>query len=409
MKVLQINAVYGYGSTGVIAKEILDEVISAGGEAYAAFMKHRHTTDISSLSGYIEIGNKADQITHTIQSRFLGEQGFYSNKATRKMLSEIDEIKPDIIHVHNLHNNYMNIELLFNYVREKKIPTVITLHDAWFFTGKCCHFLYDGCNRWKEKCGECPRQRKEFVSLFFDKSEKDLIRKRKLIGENPYVYVVGCSNWLTSCAKASILRSRVICTINNGIDLSIFSPKESCLREQLGLEKKKVILGMANKWLSQDNENTYEYITANMDKDCVLVLLGCNKGQIESNKKKNVITIGFINDRTELACYYSIADVFANVTKVDSFPTVNLEAIACGTPVVTYNSGGSAETVDSDTGAVVDYGDYISLLQQLNRILNDGKLKYRDRCTERARKFYDKKEKFQEYLGLYKEILENNI
>ena len=184
MKVLQINAVYGYGSTGVIAKEILDEVISAGGEAYAAFMKHRHTTDISSLSGYIEIGNKADQITHTIQSRFLGEQGFYSNKATRKMLSEIDEIKPDIIHLHNLHNNYMNIELLFNYVREKKIPTVITLHDAWFFTGKCCHFLYDGCNRWKEKCGECPRQRKEFVSLFFDKSEKDLIRKRKLIGEN---------------------------------------------------------------------------------------------------------------------------------------------------------------------------------------------------------------------------------
>ena len=146
-----------------------------------------------------------------------------------------------------------------------------------------------------------------------------------------------------------------------------------------------------------------------MNEDCVVVLLGCNKGQIESNKKKNVITIGFINDRTELACYYSIADVFANVTKVDSFPTVNLEAIACGTPVVTYNSGGSAETVDSDTGAVVDYGDYISLLQQLNRILDDGKLKYRDRCTERARKFYDKKEKFQEYLGLYKEILENNI
>lgn len=409
MKVLQINAIFGYGSTGVIAKEILEEVIVSNGEAYAAFMKRRYKMDINFLSGYIEIGNQFDQMIHAIKSRFLGEQGFYSKKATKKLISKIDNVNPDIIHLHNLHNNFINIDLLFNYILEKKIPTVITLHDTWFFTGKCCHFLYDNCDRWKEKCGKCPRQKKEIKSIFFDKSEKDLFRKKKLIGENPYVYVVGCSDWLTSCAKKSILQNKVVKTINNGIDLEIFSPQKNSLKNELGLDGKKIILGMANKWLSNENKHTFDYVTSNMEENCVLVLLGCNNKQIKNNKKQNVIMIGFLEDRTKLACFYSMADVFGNVTKVDSFPTVNLEALACGTPVVTYDSGGSAETVDQKTGSVVYYGDYKTFLLQINRILNDGKENYESECVNRAHRCYNKKSKFKEYLDLYKKILENNV
>lgn len=409
MRVLQVNAVYGHGSTGVIAKEILDEVVASGGEAYAASVEPEKCVEQNRLSGYITIGNRIDRSIHALQSRVFGEQGFYSKTATKKFIQEVRKISPDIIHLHNLHNNYINIEILFDFITEYKIHTVITLHDCWFFTGKCCHFLYDNCDKWLTGCEHCPRQKKEIPSYFVDRSARDYVKKKNIIGANPYVHVVGCSEWLTNCARKSILKNRVECTIYNGIDLSVFKPTDYGMKETLGIEGKNIILGMANKWLSEENQSTFDYIVPRLNKSTILILVGCTKEQISKMSNENVLTVGFVHDRKELAGYFSVADVFVNVTKVDSFPTVNIESLACGTPVITYDSGGSGETIDADCGKVVSYGDYKSLMEQIEFFLKIGKAKYKDNCVRRANEYYDKKQQFQEYIELYEKILEREL
>ena len=393
MKVLQINATYGIGSTGEIVTGIGQVASQNGIEMYYAYAK---STNSNLQEKTFRIGNTFDHKRHAVYSRLFGRQGQYSSLATRKLLAWINEVKPDIIHLHNLHNNYINISILFNYVKQHRIKTVITLHDCWFFTGKCCHFLYDSCDRWMSGCGSCSRQRKEIPSYLFDKSIADFNVKKKLIGENPFVYVVGCSQWLTDCAKKSLLADRVVRTIYNGIDLNVFVPSPKYMQPPFGMEDKFVIMGTASKWLSAENQATFDYITSQLDKSMVLFLVGCSVEQIQKNQKENVIMTGFVKDRKELATYYSISDVFVNVTKVDSFPTVNIEALACGTPVITYHSGGSAETIDRMTGMVVPYGDYCQLLCCIQKVKEKGKRFYSANCRRRAEELYDKTIRFKE-------------
>lgn len=403
MKVLQINATYGSGSTGEIVFGIAQAASKYQIEMYFASAIR---PNITVNDHNFVIGNVVDHKLHALRSRIFGMQGTGSYLATKKLLKWIDDIKPDIIHLHNIHNNYINTKLLFEYIISKRIPTVITLHDCWFFTGKCCHFLYDNCSKWVTGCGNCPRQRKEIPSYFFDKSAIEFNKKCKLIGKNPYVHVVGCSRWITSCASKSLLKNRIEGTIYNGVDLNIFKPLKNKVRTTLQLDNRFVIMGMANKWLADENRETYEYITLHMKKDMVLLLIGCNQKQNQNNKMSNVIMKGFVKDRHELAEYYSAADVFVNVTKVDSLPTVNIEALACGTPVITYDSGGSAEVVDEDTGKSIFYGNYKKLYQEIMMIKNNGKKLYSKKCRRRAEILFDKNTRFKEYVNLYWKIEE---
>ena len=194
-------------------------------------------------------------------------------------------------------------------------------------------------------------------------------------------------------------------TIYNGIDLNIFCPRNSRLKSELCVEQKFVILGMANKWLSKENVETFEYVASHLDNSMVLMLVGCSKQQINNYKNnKNIIAIGFIQDRQELSNYYSIADVFVNITKVDSFPTVNIESIACGTPVITYDSGGSKETIDHETGLVVPYGDFKTLFKCIKEVKKKGKAYYTEKCRLRAEKLYNKEKRFLEYVDLYAQL-----
>lgn len=406
MKVLQINAVYGHGSTGDIVRELLLNVKKVGGQSYIAVpekIKNHNEVD-----GYIRIGNKIDYKLHSLSSRIFGMQGFSSKKSTLKLIKEIEKINPDIIHLHNLHSNYINIEYLFKYIRENKKPTIITLHDCWFLTGKCCHFLYDNCEKWKVKCEKCIRKKKEIPSYFFDTSTKVYEKKKKLIGENPFVYVIGCSKWITEVARQSILNKRVIGTIYNGIDLSIFYPRKNNFRIKYKLEEKYVILGMANKWLTKENEKTYEEILKFLKKDIILFLIGCTEEEIKK-LPDNVLGVGFINDKNTLADYYSMADVFVNVTKVDSLPTVNIEAIACGTPVITYNSGGSAEILNSNVGISVEYGDIKGLILSIEKIKTKRKEEYIDQCVKHINENFEKNKCFEKYIDLYEKILSNEV
>lgn len=401
MKILQINATYRIGSTGEIIAGIAQVSAAAGFDTYyvcASLSEDQRNDHI------FVMGNRLDHKIHALRSRILGKQGSGSLLATLNLLKWIDKICPDIIHLHNLHSNYINVPLLFHYIQKRGIQTVITLHDCWFFTGKCCHFLYDGCNLWKSGCGNCPRKRKEIPSYFFDRSSEDFREKRKLIGENPYVHVVGCSQWLTACARESLLAERVEKTICNGIDLDIFKPYQTDVYENLHKCGAFIILGMANKWLSEDGRETYNHVVKKLGPRMKLFLIGCTPKQIAENSNAHVFMSGFIKNRIELAKCFSSADVFVNVTKADSFPTVNIESIACGTPVITYDSGGSAEIVDRQTGEVVPYGNYEQLLQSIKRIQENGKQSYSRKCRQRAELLYNKNKTFLEYVKLYSQI-----
>lgn len=400
--VLQINAVYGKGSTGEISRDISAVALECGWDSYVACSIK--PSGITKETGIILIGNLLDHKLHAMFSRLFGLQGYYSHIATYVFLKKIDAINPNIIHIHNIHSNYLNMKMLFRYIKRKKIPTIISLHDCWYYTGKCYHYLYDNCSRWQEKCGSCPRLKKEIPSYFSDCTRLVLADREKYIGNNPYVNVVGVSDWITSEARKSVLKSRVFGTIHNGVDLSVFLPKNDNLRDELQLTDKFVILGMANKWLSEDNVDTLRYITEKIDQDSALVLIGCKQ---DSELPVGVIGIPFVKDRNLLASYYSMADVFVNVTKVDTLPTVNIESIACGTPVVTYNSGGSAEIVDKETGYVVPYGDYKELFCSIESVKKNGKRHYSASCVARSRAKFDNRNCYKEYISLYESILKN--
>lgn len=403
MKVLQINAIYGSGSTGNITKEIHELCLNKGIESYVAYSSTVMKTD-EIINGY-KIGNPQDKKLHALFGRVTGLQGYYSKKVTKDFLKHLDKIQPDIIHLHNLHSNFINIIDLFKYTKTKKIKTVITLHDCWLFTGKCSHFLYDNCNKWISGCHTCPRLKKDIPSFFFDRTPKMYNDKKLMIGENPYVYLIGCSDWMTKTAKQSILKDRHAETIYNGIDLNIFKPTDSDIRKQLNIESKFIVLGFANKWLSKDNTETFNYIKSNLSDDSVMLLVGCFDEQI-ANLPKNVVGIPFIRDAHKLAEYYSAADIFVNVTKADTLPTVNMEAQACGTPVITYNSGGSAELVTEKTGAVVEYADASSLLKEINIVKSNGKAHYIEACINHAKENFEKAECFLKYIDFYKRLLE---
>lgn len=406
MKVLQINATYGSGSTGNITKQIHNLCLNKGIDSFVAYSSTKMQPD-EIINGY-KIGTPKDKKLHALCSRITGLQGYYSKKATKKFLSYLDKTEPDIIHLHNLHSNYINIIDLFKYSKRKKIKVVITLHDCWFFTGKCSHFLYDNCDKWISGCKNCPRLKKDIPSFFFDRTPKMHKDKKLLIGKNPYVYLIGCSDWMTQTVKKSVLKDRYAETIYNGIDLNTFKPTNNNIRKQLNIENKFIILGFANKWLSADNTKTFDYIRDNLGNDCVLVLVGCTENQI-SVLPKNVIGIPFIQDACKLAEFYSAADVFVNVTKADTLPTVNMEAQACGTPVITYNSGGSAELVTPETGAVVSYADMKSLLNRINEVKYNGKTYYTENCINYAKTNFEKNKCFFKYIDFYNRLIENEV
>lgn len=400
MKVLQINAVIQKGSTGIIARDIGNTVVRFNGTVYYASQEK-----VQESNTYC-IGSPTDYKLHALYCRLTGLQGYASRISTRKLLQWITDIRPDIIHLHNIHNNYINLPMLFSYIRKKQIHTVITLHDSWMMTGKCMHFLKYGCSKWKTGCYNCVAQKKEIPSLFVDNAHKVWVDRKKYIGDNPFVHIVGCSNWITEATKESVLKDRVIGTVYNGIDLKVFRPCKTQLRQKLGIEGKYVMLGMANKWLAQENDRVFQNFTAGMQEEEVLVLVGCSKEQMGS-LRSGVIGLPFVSGRSELAECYAMADVFINVTKVDTFPTVNLEALACGTPVITFNSGGAGETIDRQTGIVVPYGDALELRRALDTIKAGDREMQREYCQKRAQTFFNRLTNYDTYIEIYKQLMLN--
>ncbi|WP_416201290.1 MAG: GDP-mannose-dependent alpha-(1-6)-phosphatidylinositol monomannoside mannosyltransferase [Thermocaproicibacter melissae] len=399
MKVLQINSCCGVGSTGRIAADIYKALEEQGHQCKIAYGRGNAPEDIDT----IRIGSSLDNYLHVIKTRIFDQHGFGSENATRALIKQIENYDPNIIHLHNVHGYYVNIDILFNYLKEAGKPVVWTLHDCWAFTGHCAYFDYIGCDRWKTGCYKCPQKKKYPSSILMDNSKRNFEKKRELFTGVKNMVIVTPSKWLAGLVKKSFLSEYPVKVINNGVDLEVFKPTKNDFRKKYGLENKFIILGVANIW---DKRKGYDYfikLSEMLKQDEIIVMVGVTEKQ-RKNLPKNIIGITRTNNVNELAEIYSAADVFINPTLEEVLGLVNLEALACGTPVVTFNTGGSPECIDESCGVVVEKGNLKELVNALEIMKNRGKSSYLWHCVKRTQQFFDMKDNFKEYLSLYMNV-----
>lgn len=397
MKVLQINTVCGTGSTGRIATDIHRILIDQGHESYIAYGRGAAIgCDMA-----IRIGNSYDLYMHVLLTRMFDRHGFGSRRATRAFIETIDRLDPDVIHLHNVHGYYVNIDILFEFLKSTSKPVVWTLHDCWPFTGHCSHFEYANCNKWVRGCHSCPLIQEYPRSALKDNSKRNYLEKMQLFGGIEDLTIITPSRWLKNLVERSFLKEYPIKVIHNGIDIETFQPETSDFRQKLGLADKFIILGVAGIWGRGKGYNQFLTLAETVEADEVIVLVGVTDKQ-KADLPRNVIGIKHTTKSKELAYIYSAADVFVNPTREDTFPTTNLEALACGTPVITYDVGGAKESIDESTGIVVESQDICALRGCINEVKKNGKLKYNMACVSRARELFDKNRMSQDYLDVYK-------
>ena len=399
-KLLQINAALNRGSTGRIAEQIGTLAQKQGWEAYMAHgARYTNTTALKSIQVVTENMEKM----HALKSMVFDAHGLGSTKATVKLVERIKEINPDIIHLHNIHGYYLNYKVLFEYLATIDTPIVWTLHDCWAMTGHCAHFDAAGCNKWKTGCHSCPLKREYPKSVLFDRSRHNYELKKSLFTALKDVTIVPVSQWLGDIVKESYLGTHKVRIINNGIDLKVFKPCDSnTLKERLGIGNRKILIGVATAW--HNEKGLREFVQLSHDSRYQVVMVGV-PAEVKKGLPKEIIAVERTNNQQELAEYYSMADVLVNPTYNDSFPTVNLEALACGTPIVTFRTGGSPESVTTETGIVVEKGNFGQLAQAIRKVCDNGKAHYSTACRECAVKLYDKDDKFKEYIELYNSLM----
>ena len=396
MRVVQINAVCDFGSTGRIVAETSDFLCAANIENYIAV-----STGGKERKNIFTIGNKLDRKIHAFASRFFGRQGYFSYLSTKRLLSFFDKVSPDIVHLHNLHGNYINLPLLFDYLAKKKIATVITLHDCFFFTGKCVYYTITKCEKWKKSCGKCPQLKSDNISWFFDNTSHMLADRKKWFLNLDKLAVIGVSNWITYEAQQSILKdANMIRTVYNWIDLDIFYPHQSDIKKILGIENKYLILGVAISWVEEKGINDFNYLADMLDDRFKIVLVG--SADLPLNAK--ILHVERTEDIKMMSDLYSSADVFYNPTRRETFGKVTAEALACGTPVVAYNTTACPELVNNECGYIEEIGDIKAVYNDILKIVNNNE-KYSSSCRRFAEENFDKIEKLKQIRGLYNDLL----
>ena len=391
MKVFQINSTCGFGSTGRIAVDILKELEKNGGEGIIAYGRNSTPENVNSY----RIGSDLQVKIHGVLSRITDRQGFYGTSATKKLIEKIKDYNPDIIHLHNIHGYYLNVAILFDFLKEYNKPIVWTLHDCWAFTGHCAFFSFSGCEKWKTECNTCPLKKDYPTSLVMDNSKKNYKQKKELFTKPENITFVTPSYWLKDLTEKSFLGKYPVKVINNGIDLTKFKPTESDFRQKNNLQDKFIILGVASVWEERKGLKDFIELNEMLSENEKIVLVGLDDNQL-ATLPKSIIGIKRTNSIEELAELYSVADVFVNPTYEDNYPTTNLEAISCGTPVVTYITGGSPESVFEGNGFSVPQGDVKGIYDAIKKV---------DGCKTPTKDFFDASKRYKEYVDLYKEIL----
>ncbi len=393
MKVLQINSFFSVGGPPRIVKALYDTLLGEGHTCRVAAAREKAYDYMDTIA----IGTKWGICKNGILSRVLDCEGFTAKGATKRLVRQIQEYDPDIIHLHNLHGYYIHVEILFDYLKKANKPVVWTLHDCWAFTGHCAHFAYVGCEKWKKGgCEKCSQKKSYPVSIGKDRSKKNFSQKKAAFTGVKNLTIITPSQWLADLVKESFLGEYPICTIPNGIDLETFQPTYGDFREKYRLEDKKIILGVAQNWGERKGLYDFVKLEKTLPKEYKIVLVGLTEKQ-RKQMPAGILALPKTNSAKALAEIYTAADLFFNPTYEDTFPTVNLEAQACGTPVITYNTGGSGESLPKQN--VIKQGDLQAFLERIKEIDFDSSA-----CIARAAN-YDRKKKYKEYMELYRKRL----
>ena len=390
MNVVQINAACGSGSTGKICVSV-SKLLNKKGVSNSILYSTGHTDYPNGIkvSGDIYIKFQA------LYSRIFGNYGFTSYCATKKIIRILDQLKPDIVHLHNLHSHNCNIGQLLRYLRKKRIKVFWTFHDCWTFTAYCPHFTMVKCDKWKSECCDCPQLKS--YSWFFDRS-KYLFSEKKRVFKGLDLTIITPSRWLADMVKQSFLKDYPIKIINNGIDLSVFKPTENGFREKYGLIGKKIILGVAFGWSVRKGLDVFIELSKRLADDYRIVLVGTDD-KVDKLLPANIISIRRTHNQKELAGIYTAVDVFVNPTREEVLGMVNVESLACGTPVITFKTGGSPECIDETCGSVVPCDDIGAMESEIRRVCEEN-FYSKDACINRAKKF-DLNDRFKEYINLY--------
>lgn len=397
MKVIQINAVYKNSSTGRICFELHNFLKEKGGECLTVYGNRK-----GDYEDTVYLGNVKTQKVHALLTRITGKVGYFSKKQTRRLLSYIKKEQPDVVHLHNLHANFVCIPKLLKFLAEENVPTVITLHDCFFYTGQCCHYTSNACYKWQEECRDCKFNK---LTWFFDRTKKMFDDKRRLFGNIKNLAVIGVSDWITNEAKKSPILggAKGIERIYNGIDLGVFKQTDSSFRSEKGLESKKIILGVASGWSDKKGLNIFNELADRLSENEVIVLVGNANGKILNGKIVNVPATDNVERLVEI---YNAADVFVQASKEETFGNVVAESLACGTPVVTNTSTANPELVNEECGIVVEDFTAENVYSAVKEILSQGKSSYSENCVKFAENNFNKEKNLSQYLELYKKIVE---
>lgn len=389
-KLFQINECLNY-STGRIAQHIGDMVIDNGWESWIAYSSRQQ--EFPSRSNIFKIGHRYNAYYHYIQHKLFDKEGLISRRATYDLINQIDKVRPNIIHLHNIHDHYLNYPLLFEYFANSDIPIVWTQHDCWAFTGGCMYFDQLKCEKWKTECFECPERR----ALFADRSREQFALKASLLNKINKLIYIPVSYWLSDILHNSSQHHREIITIHNGIDTELFKPAHISQNVE-----SFNILGVAAVWDSRKGLDDFILLRKFLPRDYHITLVGLSKSQI-ANLPDGIVGINRTNNINELVHLYSNSNVFVNPTYSDNFPTTNIEALSCGVPVITYETGGSVEAIDQDTGIVVPQGDIRKLADSIMFVRNNPFSALA--CRERAVKYFDRKNCYQKYMSVYNSLI----
>ena len=370
-----------------------------GFDPYAAFSR----SDVpDNINGY-RIGSRLDFMCHVAGDIISDRSGLGSRNETVRFLKWVDQIRPDIIHLHNIHGFYINIELLFAYIKKNNIPVIWTLHDCWTMTGHCAYFDYIGCEKWESGCDHCPQHLESYPYSITDHSKRNYYRKKKAFTGVGNMTIVTPSRWLADIVKKSYLREYQVRVIPNGIDTDRFRVLDN--ETESTQEKRYIILGVANVWTKRKGLQYFEQLAEVMDASYVIYLVGVSRRQqkmLQSRYEDRIITIQHTDSQEELVQLYNEALCYVNPTLEDNFPTTNLKSMACGTPVITFRTGGSPEALDSSCGYVAEKGNINEIYNVIRTIANNGKDCYTDKC--RIKLQYSREARFCEYMELYRSV-----
>ena len=392
-KLLQINECLNF-STGKIAQQIGEAAIFMGWGSYIAYSSREK--DIESKSETIKVGSRISPYFHYLESKIFDREGMSSRRATRKLVEHIQDIKPDIIQLHNIHDHWLNYKILFEYLNRTDIKVVWTFHDCWAFTGHCFHFVTKNCEKWKTGCYDCPLKN-EYPKTWLDRSKMNYELKKRLFTANKNLTIVACSEWMADLTRQSFLKDKRIEIIHNGIDLDVFKPSKEKLQD--GVYK---ILAVSNVWNKEKGYYDILKLRKLLPSEYEITIVGLTTEQ-QKSLPQGINGILRTQNIQEMVDLYSSANVLINPTYADTFPTINIEALACGTPVITYETGGSPEIIDSDTGIVIEQGNIEQLTFAIKKLRNTS-LKDED-CRRRAEKYFNKDERFMDYVKLFEDLI----